>query len=94
MSSSPDRRSLSEAAASFAKGDLPAPQRDVASEEKPSLRDRLKPPEREPIVRFTLDLTEALHPRLSRVAADLKCSKADLVREAVIEALSAIEGSK
>jgi hypothetical protein len=94
MSNPPDRRSLSEAAANFAKGDSSALKRDVAGEEKTSLRDRLKAPDREPIVRFTLDLTEALHTRLSRVAADLKCSKADLVREAVIEALNTIEGSK
>lgn len=96
MSDKPARRTLSDAAAKFAKPESEPAQHDVASTPKTpnakSARDRLRAPDREPIVAFSMHLPKSLHDRLTLAAVDLECTKVEIAREGLRLILDEIEG--
>lgn len=64
-----------------------------AIERKPqkNLMDKLQPVPKEPTIRFTADLPESLHKKLSMLAARTGKKKVDIVRLLLAEALEQVD---
>ncbi|MEG4248612.1 hypothetical protein [Microcoleus sp. Pol10D4] len=63
----------------------------VQSKER-SLTHRLQAPDKEATVRFTVDMSESLHRKLSMLAARTGRKKVDIVRMLLEEGLKEVEG--
>jgi len=57
-----------------------APEPVLAPSKESSLTHRLQAPDKEPTVRFTVDMSESLHRKLSMLAARTGRKKVDIVR--------------
>lgn len=57
-----------------------------------SLMNKLQAPEKEATVRFTVDMSESLHRKLSMLAARTGRKKVDIVRMLLEEGLKNVEG--
>jgi hypothetical protein len=69
---------------------VPEPAR-VQSKE-PSLMSKLQAPDKEATVRFTVDMSETLHRKLSMLAAKTGRKKVDIVRMLLEDGLKDVEG--
>ena len=65
---------------------VPAPSKES------SLTYRLQAPDKEPTVRFTVDMSESLHRKLSILAARTGRKKVDIVRMLLEDGLKEVEG--
>jgi chromosome partitioning protein len=65
---------------------VPAPSKES------SLTYRLQAPDKEPMVRFTVDMSESLHRKLSMLAARTGRKKVDIVRMLLEDGLKEVEG--
>jgi len=65
---------------------VPAPSKES------SLTHRLQAPDKEPTVRFTVDMSESLHRKLSILAARTGRKKVDIVRMLLEDGLKEVEG--
>jgi hypothetical protein len=65
---------------------VPAPSKES------SLTYRLQAPNKEPMVRFTVDMSESLHRKLSMLAARTGRKKVDIVRMLLEDGLKEVEG--
>jgi len=83
------------------KAALPAtlPQPEVSAPEpvsiqskEPSLMSKLQAPDKEATVRFTVDMSETLHRKLSMLAAKTGRKKVDIVRMLLEDGLKEVEG--
>ena len=59
---------------------------------EPSLMSKLQAPDKEATVRFTVDMSESLHRKLSMLAAKTGRKKVDIVRMLLEEGLKEVEG--
>jgi len=59
---------------------------------EPSLMSKLQAPDKEATVRFTVDMSETLHRKLSMLAAKTGRKKVDIVRMLLEEGLNEVEG--
>ena len=59
---------------------------------EPSLMSKLQAPDKEATVRFTVDMSETLHRKLSMLAAKTGRKKVDIVRMLLEEGLKEVEG--
>lgn len=59
---------------------------------EPSLMSKLQAPDKEATVRFTVDMSESLHRKLSMLAARTGRKKVDIVRMLLEEGLREVEG--
>jgi hypothetical protein len=59
---------------------------------EPSLMSKLQAPDKEPTVRFTVDMSETLHRKLSMLAARTGRKKVDIVRMLLEDGLKKAEG--
>ncbi|HSF74693.1 MAG TPA: hypothetical protein VLA84_12930 [Microcoleus sp.] len=57
-----------------------APEPVPIQSKEPSLMSKLQAPDKEATVRFTVDMSETLHRKLSMLAARTGCKKVDIVR--------------
>jgi len=64
---------------------VPAPSKES------SLTHRLQAPDKEPTVRFTVDMSESMHRKLSRLAARTGRKKVDIVRVLLEDGLKEVE---
>lgn len=63
-----------------------------APSKKSSLTHRLQAPDKEPTVRFTVDMSESLHRKLSMLAARTGRKKVDIVRRLLDDGLKEVDG--
>jgi hypothetical protein len=70
-------------------GTITAPQID-----RERLRSRLEAAPRVARSRLTVDLDGDVSDRLGQICIQLRCSKSDFVREAILEALNCLEGGR
>ncbi|MBD1813416.1 hypothetical protein NDA07_23470 [Microcoleus vaginatus DQ-U2] len=63
-----------------------------APSQKSSLTHRLQAPDKEATVRFTVDMSESLHRKLSMLAARTGRKKVDIVRVLLEDGLKEVEG--
>ncbi len=63
-----------------------------APSQKSSLTHRLQAPDKEATVRFTVDMPESLHRKLSMLAARTGRKKVDIVRMLLEDGLKEVEG--
>jgi hypothetical protein len=68
-----------------------APAVSVQSKE-PSLMSKLQAPDKEATVRFTVDMSETLHRKLSMLAAKTGRKKVDIVRMLLEDGLKEVDG--
>jgi hypothetical protein len=59
---------------------------------EPSLMSKLQAPDKEATVRFTVDMSESLHRKLSMLAAKTGRKKVDIVRMLLEDGLKEVEG--
>lgn len=59
---------------------------------EPSLMSKLQAPDKEATVRFTVDMSETLHRKLSMLAAKTGRKKVDIVRMLLEDGLKEVEG--
>jgi hypothetical protein len=59
---------------------------------EPSLMSKLQAPDKEPTVRFTVDMSESLHHKLSMLAAKTGRKKVDIVRMLLEDGLKEVDG--
>lgn len=93
------RKPLNDAVSQFVFGseDTPAPTPPTPMESKPTQQEpdimsKLQAPKKEPTIRFTVDMSESLHRKLSMLAARTGRKKVDIVRMLLEEALKDVEG--
>lgn len=63
----------------------------VTSTPKESIMSKLQAPDKEATVRFTVDMSESLHQKLSLLAAKTRRKKVDIVRMLLEDALKDVE---
>jgi hypothetical protein len=66
---------------------VPVPPEPVIESKETDLMSKLQTPAKEPTVRFTVDLAESMHRKLTMLAAKTGRKKADIVRLLLDEAL-------
>jgi hypothetical protein len=66
--------------ATLAQPEAVAPETVPIQSKGPSLMSKLQAPDKEPTVRFTVDMSESLHRKLSMLAAKTGRKKVDIVR--------------
>ncbi|MEG4009814.1 hypothetical protein QUA41_28075 [Microcoleus sp. Pol11C1] len=73
---------------------LQAPDKEATSiqSKEPSLMSKLQAPDKEATVRFTVDMSETLHRKLSMLAARTGRKKVDIVRMLLEDGLKEVEG--
>jgi hypothetical protein len=84
-----------EAALPMAKPPQPpvsAPDPVPIQSKEPSLMSKLQAPDKEATVRFTVDMSESLHRKLSMLAARTGRKKVDIVRMLLEDGLKEVEG--
>jgi hypothetical protein len=69
-----------------------APEPVRIQSKEPSLMSKLQAPDKEATVRFTVDMSESLHRKLSVLAAKTGRKKVDIVRMLLEEGLREVEG--
>ncbi|WP_172189004.1 CopG family transcriptional regulator [Microcoleus asticus] len=69
-----------------------APEPVSIQSKEPSLMTKLQAPDKEATVRFTVDMSETLHRKLSMLAARTGRKKVDIVRMLLEEGLKEVEG--
>jgi hypothetical protein len=69
-----------------------APEPVSIQSKEPSLMSKLQAPDKEATVRFTVDMSESLHRKLSMLAARTGRKKVDIVRMLLEEGLKEVEG--
>ncbi|MEG4280872.1 CopG family transcriptional regulator [Microcoleus sp. MON1_C1] len=72
--------------------ELSAPQPVSIQSKEPSLMSKLQAPDKEATVRFTVDMSESLHRKLSMLAARTGRKKVDIVRMLLEDGLKEVEG--
>lgn len=73
------------------KSESPAPEPIPVQLKENSLTHRLQAPDKEATVRFTVDMSESLHRKLSMLAARTGRKKVDIVRMLLEEGLGEVE---
>jgi hypothetical protein len=68
-----------------------APETVPIQSKEPSLRSKLQAPDKEATVRFTVDMSESLHRKLSMLAAKTGRKKVDIVRMLLEEGLKEVD---
>jgi len=84
-----------EAALPIAKPPQPeasAPEPARVQSKEPSLMSKLRAPDKEAMVRFTVDMSESLHRKLSMLATKTGRKKVDIVRMLLEDGLKEVEG--
>ena len=74
------------------KPELPTGEIIPVQSKETSLTHRLQAPDKEPTVRFTVDMSESLHRKLSMLAARTGRKKVDIVRMLLEDGLKEVEG--
>ena len=74
------------------KPEASAPQPVSIQSKEPSLMSKLQAPDKEATVRFTVDMSETLHRKLSMLAARTGRKKVDIVRMLLEDGLKEVEG--
>jgi len=69
-----------------------APEPVSIQSKEPSLMSKLQAPDKEATVRFTVDMSESLHRKLSMLAARTGRKKVDIVRMLLEDGLKEVEG--
>jgi hypothetical protein len=69
-----------------------APRPVPIQSKEPSLMSKLRAPDKEATVRFTVDMSETLHRKLSMLAANTGRKKVDIVRILLEDGLKEVEG--
>ena len=69
-----------------------APEPVSIQSKEPSLMSKLQAPNKEATVRFTVDMSESLHRKLSMLAARTGRKKVDIVRMLLEDGLKEVEG--
>ncbi|MEG5088004.1 MULTISPECIES: hypothetical protein [unclassified Microcoleus] len=69
-----------------------APEPIPIQSKEPSLMSKLQAPDKEATVRFTVDMSETLHRKLSMLAARTGRKKVDIVRMLLEDGLKEVEG--
>ena len=69
-----------------------APEPVSIQSKEPSLMSKLQAPDKEATVRFTVDMSESLHRKLSMLAAKTGRKKVDIVRMLLEEGLKEVDG--
>ena len=69
-----------------------APEPVRIQSKEPSLMSKLQAPNKEPMVRFTVDMSESLHHKLSMLAAGTGRKKVDIVRMLLEDGLKEVDG--
>ncbi|MGE5658143.1 MAG: CopG family transcriptional regulator [Actinomycetota bacterium] len=69
----------------------PTPPAPKPTKKEPDFMSKLQAPEKEPTVRFTVDMSESLHRKLSMLAARTGRKKVDIVRVLLEEGLKDVE---
>ena len=72
--------------------EAPAAEPILVQLKESSLTHRLQPPDKEATVRFTVDMSETLHRKLSMLAAKTGRKKVDIVRMLLEDGLKEVEG--
>ena len=72
--------------------EVSAPEPVSIQSKEPSLMSKLQAPDKEATVRFTVDMSESLHRKLSMLAARTGRKKVDIVRMLLEEGLKEVEG--
>lgn len=70
---------------------VPVPPEPVKEAKETDLMSKLQTPAKEPTVRFTVDLSESMHRKLTMLAAKTGRKKADIVRLLLDEALTDVD---
>ncbi len=70
----------------------PTPMESKPTQQEPDIMSKLQAPKKEPTIRFTVDMSESLHRKLSMLAARTGRKKVDIVRMLLEEALKDVEG--
>jgi hypothetical protein len=70
---------------------VPVQPEPVKPSKETDLMSKLQTPAKEPTVRFTVDLSESMHRKLTMLAAKTGRKKADIVRLLLDEALGEVE---
>ena len=70
---------------------VPVPPEPVKPSKETDLMSKLQTPAKEPTVRFTVDLAESMHRKLTMLAAKTGRKKADIVRLLLDEALTDVD---
>ncbi len=70
---------------------VPVPPEPVKPSKETDLMSKLQTPAKEPTVRFTVDLSESMHRKLTMLAAKTGRKKADIVRLLLDEALTDVD---
>lgn len=70
---------------------VPVPPESVKELKETNLMSKLQTPAKEPTVRFTVDLSESMHRKLTMLAAKTGRKKADIVRLLLDEALTDVD---
>lgn len=71
--------------------EVPVPPEPVKESKETDLMSKLQTPAKEPTVRFTVDLSESMHRKLTMLAAKTGRKKADIVRLLLDEALTDVD---
>jgi len=72
--------------------EVSAPEPVSIQSKEPSLMSKLQAPDKEATVRFTVDMSETLHRKLSILAARTGRKKVDIVRMLLEDGLKEVEG--
>ena len=72
--------------------EVSAPEPVSIQSKEPSLMSKLQAPDKEATVRFTVDMSETLHRKLSMLAARTGRKKVDIVRMLLEDGLKEVEG--
>ena len=72
--------------------ETPAPKATPVQPKENSLMTKLQVPDKEPTVRFTVDMSESLHRKLPVLAAKTGRKKVDIVRVLLEDGLKEVEG--
>jgi len=72
--------------------EVSAPETVSIQSKEPSLMSKLQAPDKEATVRFTVDMSETLHRKLSMLAAKTGRKKVDIVRMLLEDGLKEVEG--
>ena len=72
--------------------EVSAPEPVSIQSKEPSLMSKLQAPDKEATVRFTVDMSESLHRKLSMLAARTGRKKVDIVRMLLEDGLKEVEG--
>jgi hypothetical protein len=72
--------------------EAPTPESVPIQSKMPSLMSKLQVPDKEATVRFTVDMSESLHRKLSLLAAKTGRKKVDIVRMLLEDGLKDVDG--